>query len=85
LAGLLETGAGATRAPPGDEEADAWPLLGESLSGDGLAQWLADRIHEVERGIGRLPSIAVFVDGDELIDPLEPLRPNFGATDWSDG
>jgi superfamily I DNA/RNA helicase len=70
LAGLLETGAGATRAPPGDDEADAWPLLGESLSGDGLAQWLADRIHEVERGIGRLPSIAVFVDGDDLIDPL---------------
>lgn len=76
LAGLLETGAGATRAPPGDEEADAWPLLGEGLSGDGLAQWLADRIHEVERGIGRLPSIAVFVDGDDLIDPLiDATRP----------
>jgi len=76
LAGLLDVGAGATRAPPGDEEADAWPLLGESLSGDGLAQWLADRIHEVERGIGRLPSIAVFVDGDDLIDPLiDATRP----------
>ena len=76
LAGLLEVGAGATSAPSGDEEADAWPLLGESLSGDGLAQWLADRIHEVERGIGRLPSIAVFVDGDDLIDPLiDATRP----------
>ena len=76
LAGLLEVGAGASCAPSGDEEADAWPLLGESLSGDGLAQWLADRIHEVERGIGRLPSIAVFVDGDDLIDPLiDATRP----------
>jgi UvrD-like helicase C-terminal domain len=44
--------------------------------GEGLAQWLADRIHEVERGIGRLPSIAVFVDGDDLIDPLiDATRP----------
>jgi UvrD-like helicase C-terminal domain len=70
LAGLLDAAAGPTSAPRGDEEADVWPLLGESLSGAGLAQWLADRIHEVERGIGRPPSIAVFVDGDHLIDPL---------------
>jgi hypothetical protein len=59
-----------TDPPRGDEEADAWPLLGENLSGDALAQWLADRIYEVERGIGRLPSIAVFVDGDDKIEPL---------------
>jgi hypothetical protein len=44
--------------------------LAESLSGDGVAGWLADGIHEVERGIGRLPPIAVFVDGDDPIDPL---------------
>jgi hypothetical protein len=59
-----------TDPPRGDDEADAWPLLGENLSGEALAQWLADRIYEVERGIGRLPSIAVFVDGDDKIDPL---------------
>jgi hypothetical protein len=68
-----------TDPPRGDEEADAWPLLGENLSGDALAQWLADRIYEVERCIGRLPSIAVFVDGDDKIDSLlaaaqPPLR-----------
>jgi hypothetical protein len=51
-------------------EADVWPLLGEGLSEDRLAVWLAGRIHEVEAAIGRLPSIGVFVDGDDLIDPL---------------
>ena len=59
-----------TKMPRGSEESDVWPLLGEALSGDSLATWLAERIHEVERAIGRLPSIAVFVDGDGLIDPL---------------
>jgi hypothetical protein len=59
-----------TKAPRGSEEADVWPLLEEGLSGGKLAAWLAERIHEVERGIGKLPSIAVFVDGDDQIDPL---------------
>jgi superfamily I DNA/RNA helicase len=35
-----------------------------------VRQWLAARIYEVEKAIGRLPSVAVFVDGDDLIDPL---------------
>jgi hypothetical protein len=59
-----------TKAPRGSEEADVWPLLGEELSGNKLAAWLAERIYDVEREIGRLPSIAVFVDGDAQIDPL---------------
>jgi superfamily I DNA/RNA helicase len=63
-------GAVLTKPPRGSEEADVWPLLGERLSGDGLAGWLAQRIYEVESAIGRLPSIAVFVDGDDLIDPV---------------
>ena len=71
LATLLDSDSTSiTNAPRGSEEADAWPLLGENLTGDRLAQWLAERIHEVEGAIGTLPSIAVFVDGDHLIDPL---------------
>jgi hypothetical protein len=71
MANLLDGASHAqTTAPPGAEEADVWPLLAESQSGDALGAWLAKRIHEVEKGVGRLPSIAVFVDGDELIDPL---------------
>lgn len=52
------------------EDADVWPLLAEGHSGDLLARWLAERITEVEAAIGRLPSIAVFVDGEAQIDPL---------------
>lgn len=70
LAGLDAEVKITTKAPRGSEEADVWPLLGEALSESKLAAWLAERIHEVERAIGRLPSIAVFVDGDDLIDPL---------------
>lgn len=70
LAALDGDGQVTTKAPRGDEEADVWPILGERLSGEMLGAWLAERIHEVEKGIGRLPSIAVFVDGDSLIDPL---------------
>ena len=68
-----------TNAPRGSEEADVWPLLGEHLAGTALAKWLADRIHEVERAIGKLPSIAVFVDGDDLIDPLVSATRGFLA------
>jgi superfamily I DNA/RNA helicase len=70
LSTLDEDGAVVTKPPRGGEEADVWPLLGEGLSGESLAEWLAERIDEVESAIGRLPSIAVFVDGDDLIDPL---------------
>ena len=59
-----------TNAPRGGEEADVRPLLAERLADAELAVWLSQRIYEVERAIGRLPSIAIFVDGDDLIDPL---------------
>jgi UvrD-like helicase family protein len=50
--------------------------LGERLSGKDGAQWLATRIGEVEDSIGRLPSIAIFVDGDGLIDGVvDDIRP----------
>lgn len=68
----LDDAAGVTITPPsgGAEDVEAWPLIGEGLSGDSLAAWLAHRIAEVEQTIGRLPSIAVFVDGESRIDPL---------------
>ena len=60
----------ALEAPRGFEESDVWPIIGEHLSGPSLCAWLAERIVEVEQSVGRLPSIALFVDGDESIDPL---------------
>lgn len=56
------------------------PLLLEQTTDATRASWLADRILEVERGVGRLPSIAVFVSGEEHIDPLtQALRPRLAA------
>jgi hypothetical protein len=49
---------------------DPAPLLREGISGLQLATWLAARILEVERLVGRLPSIAVFVDSEESIDQI---------------
>jgi hypothetical protein len=66
-----------TEASAAVEEAQASPVLGENLSYDSLAVWLKDRILEVEHAVGRLPSVAVFVDSEERVDSLvegvEPL------------
>jgi UvrD-like helicase C-terminal domain len=77
LAALLDGGDRPETEPSkGNEEANAWPLLGERLSGKAMAEWLAARIGEVEDSVGRLPSIAIFVDGDALIDGLvDDIRP----------
>jgi DNA polymerase III delta prime subunit len=57
-------------------DADVLPLLAEGLSGTSRARWLSDRIAEIERTLGSVPSIAVFVDGDDRIDELvEQVRP----------
>jgi hypothetical protein len=70
-----------TILPPEFEHPDAVaPLLREHAADDELAQWLADRIAEIESRLGVLPSIAIFVDGDERIDPLVALlEPLLGA------
>jgi superfamily I DNA/RNA helicase len=60
-------------APESGEDGDVWPLLGENLKGDTLATWLSERIIEVERSVGKLPSIALFVDGEAPIAPLVNL------------
>jgi hypothetical protein len=53
-----------------NEKDDPAPLLVEGVSGNPLASWLTARIVEVERSVGRLPSVAIFVDGENQIDPL---------------
>jgi hypothetical protein len=92
FAKLLDTDPSEPTEPAkGEEEADARPLIAEGLSGPKLARWLADRILEVENGVGSLPSIAVFVDEPSLIDPLaselrERLKPhNIGVMGYKDG
>jgi DNA helicase IV len=60
----------ALEAPRGFEAIDVRPIIGEHLSGPSLCAWLANRIVEVEQSVGHLPSVALFVDSDESIDPL---------------
>lgn len=80
LAGALSRLNGGTdtdlKPPPHVEDADIPPVLGEELVGEGLARWLSERVREVERALKKVPSIAIFVDGDAQIDPLvKVLRP----------
>jgi hypothetical protein len=75
LKGLAEAlSAGTARASDtmagANEKDDPAPLLVEGVSGNPLASWLTARIVEVERSVGRLPSVAIFVDGENQIDPL---------------
>jgi len=60
------------KAPEYADVGDVWPILAENISGMALAQWLARSIREVEieTGIGRLPSVAVFVDSEEQVEEL---------------
>jgi Cdc6-like AAA superfamily ATPase len=58
------------RPPDNVDDTNVAPLLRENIAGAALGQWLTDRIREVERSLGSVPSIAIFVDNDEQIDPL---------------
>lgn len=52
------------------------PVLALHMAGnDALAQWLAERIQEIEEALDRLPSIAVFVrNEDEVVPVADALR-----------
>ena len=49
---------------------DPAPLLLEKAGSDSAFTWLASRISEIELNLGRLPSIAIFVNGDDKIDAI---------------
>lgn len=66
------------RPPPHVDDADIPPLLVENLSDGDLGRWLAERVREVAHALQSVPSIAIFVDGDDRIDPLvRAMRPHF--------
>lgn len=77
LAGAQGTG---IEGPDHDEDTVIWPLLAENQRGHHLGEWLAQRILEVERAVGHLPSIAVLVDGEDRVDELVALtRPSLDS------
>lgn len=80
LGGIAGDVSDLVRQPSHVQDADIAPLLVEKAQGATLARWLCDRIRDVERAVGKVPSIAIFVDGDDRIDPLlGDLRPLLDA------
>ena len=66
-------------APESAYPSDPAPLLLEAADRACVSSWIADRVVEIETALGRRPSIAVFVNGDDKIGPavdaaVEPLR-----------
>ena len=62
-----------------DYQDDPSPLLLEGADQAMVSSWLAQQIADIERALGELPSIAVFVNGNDQIEPtvdaaVEPLR-----------
>jgi DNA helicase IV len=46
------------------------PALLESAAGEAVVSWLADRICEIERFVGQLPSTAIFVNSEADVAPV---------------
>lgn len=46
------------------------PALLEHANGDDVVAWLADRIREIERFVGQLPSTAIFVNSEAEVAPV---------------
>ncbi|WP_349609033.1 ATP-binding domain-containing protein [Cupriavidus sp. DF5525] len=46
------------------------PALLENATGEGIVAWLADRIREIERFVGQLPSTAIFVNSEADVAPV---------------
>jgi len=70
VARLQGADASSVKVPDYIDDKDVPPLLAENSAGPPLAQWLSKRIAEIEQMLGTVPSIAIFVDGDDKIDRL---------------
>ncbi|AEI78631.1 UvrD/Rep helicase family protein [Cupriavidus necator N-1] len=46
------------------------PALLEHAAGEDVVTWLADRIREIERFVGQLPSTAIFVNGEVRVEAI---------------
>lgn len=73
LAKLIDGEASELTAPNGFEDVNIPPLLLERAPLEQIASWLSDRIGEIEKNLRQCPSVAIFVDGDDQIDPLVAL------------
>ncbi len=68
----------ATLPPNMDSEGVAPALLEGAADFETVTGWLADRIREIERFVGQLPSTAIFVNDESEVAPLaEALNASF--------
>lgn len=64
------TGQGATLPEHVDSDGVAPALLEGASDLDAVIDWLAQRIREIERFVGQLPSIAIFVESEAEVQPI---------------
>jgi hypothetical protein len=64
------TGQGATLPEHVDSDGVAPALLEGALEPAAVIDWLAQRIREIERFVGQLPSIAIFVESEAEVQPI---------------
>jgi len=64
------TGQGATLPEHVDSDGVAPALLEGASESAAVVDWLAQRIREIERFVGQLPSIAVFVESEAEVQPI---------------
>jgi superfamily I DNA/RNA helicase len=64
------TGQGATLPEHVDSEGVAPALLEGASDPAAVVDWLAQRIREIERFLGQLPSIAIFVESEAEVQPI---------------
>lgn len=53
-----------------DNQGVAPVILERAAHVDDVVRWLADRIREIELFVGQLPSIAIFVNGEDDVKPI---------------
>jgi len=70
LASLSGSPRGPVALPENVDSTGLQPVLGEDLDASGLVEWIARRVLEIQRKVGRFPSIAVFVHQESEVEPL---------------
>lgn len=70
LARLAGNPRGTVALPQNVDATGFKPVLGENLDASELVEWIARRVLEIQRKVGRFPSIAVLVHQESEVEPL---------------
>jgi hypothetical protein len=73
LVAVFGSGQGVAELPRHLKAEGVQPALLESANESEVVAWLSDRIQDIERFLGRMPSTAVFVNSEREVAPLAQL------------